>query len=86
MKEELSDRERVIFNVLKRRKQVPIDHILQRLTEAGLPLSAKRATHSLVGMMKYLTAKACQEGWIISMIDGGRGASNKATYSMKKRF
>ncbi len=86
MKEELSDRERVIFKVLKRRKPVPIDDIRDELRKEKLPLRAKRATHSLVGMMKYLTAKACQEGWIISMVDGGRGASNKAAYSMKKRF
>jgi hypothetical protein len=86
MNEELSARERIIFNLLKRRKQVPVDDIIQRLAEAKLPLIAKRTTHSLAGMMKYLTAKACQDGWIISMIDGGRGAGNKATYKMTKRF
>jgi hypothetical protein len=36
--------------------------------------------------MKYLTAKACQDGWIISMIEGGRGTGNKAIYHIQKRF
>jgi hypothetical protein len=36
--------------------------------------------------MKYLTAKACQEGFIITMVGGGQGAGNKASYSMEKRF
>lgn len=86
MNEELSAREQIIFTMLRRRKQVPVDDILRKLREEGLQLSAKRSTHSLAGMMKYLTAKACQDGWIISMIDGGRGAGNKATYKMTKRF
>ena len=51
-----------------------------------MKLQAKRGTHSLGVLMKYLTAKACQEGYIITMVGGGRGAGNKASYSMEKRF
>jgi hypothetical protein len=83
---ELNEREQVIFKLLKQHKVLRAEDILKELKKEGLQLNAKRATHSLAGMMKYLTAKACQDGWIISMIEGGRGTGNKAIYHIQKRF
>jgi hypothetical protein len=82
----LSDREQVIFKMLARRRTASADDILSELNENEVKLQAKRGTHSLGVLMKYLTAKACQEGFIISMVGGGRGAGNKASYSMEKKF
>jgi hypothetical protein len=83
---ELSDREQIIFRILRQRRTASADDILKELTESDLKLNAKRGTHALGVMMKYLTAKACQEGFIISMVGGGQGAGNKASYRMEKRF
>lgn len=83
---ELSERESVIFELLRRRKAASADDILVELKNHDMTLDAKRSSHSLGVLMKYLTAKACQDGWIITMIGGGRGAGNKATYSVEKRF
>ena len=83
---ELSERERVIFDLLKQHKVVRGEDILKQLEKKGVGLTAMRASHSLAGMMKYLTAKVCQDGWIISMIEGGRGTGNKSIYHIKKEF
>jgi hypothetical protein len=83
---ELTEREELIFTLLKQRKAIKVDDILTELDKQGVGLTAQRATHSLVGTMKNLAMKVSQEGWIISMVDGGRGAGNKAVYRMKKRF
>lgn len=83
---DLSEREAVIFELLRRRKAVSTNDILVELKQHAMTLDAKRSSHSLGVLMKYLTAKACQDGWIITMIGGGRGAGNKATYSVEKRF
>ena len=82
----LSDREKIIFKMLARRRTASADDILNELNENEVKLEAKRGTHSLGVLMKYLTAKACQEGFIITMVGGGRGAGNKASYSMEKKF
>jgi len=82
----LTTREQLIFNLLKQHETIGVDEILDRLEDEGVGLVAKRATHSLVGTIKNLTMKVSQQGWIITMVDGGRGAGNKAAYSMKKRF
>ena len=82
----LSDREKIIFRMLARRRTASADDILAELNENEVKLQAKRGTHSLGVLMKYLTAKACQEGFIITMVGGGRGAGNKASYSMEKKF
>jgi hypothetical protein len=82
----LTTRERLIFELLKRHEIIGGDEILKHLDDQGVGLLAQRATHSLVSVVKNLTMKVSQDGWIITMIDGGRGAGNKATYSMKKRF
>jgi hypothetical protein len=82
----LSDREQIIFKILSQRRTASADDILSELTENELKIQGKRDTHSLAVLMKYLTAKACQEGFIISMSGGGQGAGNKASYSMTKRF
>lgn len=83
---ELTTREKLIFDLLKSGVNIDGDEILDHLKNKGVGLVAKRATHSLVGTIKNLTMKVSQEGWIISMVDGGRGAGNKAVYRMKKRF
>ena len=82
----LSDREKIIFKMLARRRTASADDILNELDENEVKLEAKRGTHSLGVLMKYLTAKACQDGYIITMVGGGRGAGNKASYSMEKKF
>jgi hypothetical protein len=82
----LSERERIVFRMLKRNKMISADGILKELEGKDVAINGARQTHSLSVMMKYLTAKACQTGWIISMVDGGQGAGNKASYSMEKRF
>ena len=82
----LSDREQIIFQMLRRRRTASADDILNELNENEVKLEAKRGTHSLGVLMKYLTAKACQDGYIITMVGGGRGAGNKASYRMEKRF
>ena len=82
----LSDREQIIFRMLRRRRTASADDILNELNENEVKLQAKRGTHSLGVLMKYLTAKACQDGYIITMVGGGRGAGNKASYSMEKKF
>lgn len=83
---ELTTREKLIFDLLKSGVNIDVDEILDHLENEGVGLVAKRATHSLIGVMKNLSMKAAQKGWIISMVDGGRGAGNKAVYRMKKRF
>jgi hypothetical protein len=83
---ELSERETLIFKMLAQRKVASADDILTELKQQNVKLNAKRGTHSLGVLMKYLTAKACQEGFIITMVGGGQGAGNKASYSMEKRF
>ena len=83
---DLSEREQIIFKLLSQRRTASADDILAELNDKKVKLQAKRGTHSLGVLMKYLTAKACQEGFIISMIGGGRGAGNKASYSMEKKF
>lgn len=82
----LSERERIIFKMLAQRRTASADDILATLNDYDVKLNAKRGTHSLGVLMKYLTAKACQEGFIITMVGGGRGAGNKASYSMEKKF
>ena len=82
----LTTREKLIFDLLKRGVNIDGDEILDHLEDSGVGLVAKRATHSLVSVVKNLTMKVSQEGWIISMVDGGRGAGNKAVYRMEKRF
>jgi hypothetical protein len=82
----LSEREQIIFKMLRARRTASADDILKELTESKVKLNAKRGTHSLGVLMKYLTAKACQDGYIITMVGGGRGAGNKASYRMEKRF
>jgi hypothetical protein len=78
---ELSEREQVVFNMLQQNGMVSTVDIVRTLR-----LSGKHDMHTVNVMMKYLTAKACQEGWIISMVEGGRGAGNIAVYRMEKRF
>jgi hypothetical protein len=82
----LSEREQVVFKMLARRRTASADDILAELQGNDVKIQAKRGTHSLGVLMKYLTAKACQEGFIITMVGGGRGAGNKASYRMEKRF
>lgn len=82
----LSEREQIIFKMLSRNRIASADDILETLKDYDVKLNAKRGTHSLGVLMKYLTAKACQDGYIITMIGGGRGAGNKASYRMEKRF
>lgn len=83
---ELSEREQIVFKMLKRNKMISADAILKELKNQKAGINGARQTHSLSVMMKYLTAKACQKGWIISMVEGGQGAGNKASYQMEKRF
>jgi hypothetical protein len=83
---DLSEREQIIFRMLKRNRMISADGILEELKTGGVKINGARQTHSLSVLMKYLTAKACQEGWIITMVEGGQGQGNKAAYSMKKRF
>jgi hypothetical protein len=82
---DLSEREQLIFDAL-RKDEISTEDIARMLRREGLAVAPKRATHTISVLMKYLTAKACQEGWIISMVEGGRGAGNIAVYSMEKRF
>lgn len=82
----LTDREQIIFKLLRTRKVASAEDILSELRAGKLRLKAKRDTHSLAVLMKYLAAKACQEGWIVSMVGGGQGAYRKASYQMEKRF
>jgi hypothetical protein len=83
---ELSEREEIAFRMLSERGIVSADEILKELKRNKVKINGARQTHSLSVMMKYLTAKACQEGFIISMVSGGQGAGNKASYSMEKKF
>ena len=80
---DLSERERIVFDMLLRLRAAPTDKILAELKRKDLKIASKRGSHSLGVLMKYLTAKACQHGYIITMIGGGRGQGNKAVYSMK---
>lgn len=82
----LTEREQLIFKMLSLRGTASADDILRQLSEAKMKIKAKRGTHALSVLMKYLTAKACQEGYIISMVGGGQGAGRKASYAMEKRF
>ena len=83
---ELSEREQIAFGMPSKRGIVSADEILKELKRNKVKINGARATHSLSVLMKYLTAKACQEGWIITMVEGGRGVGNKASYSMEKKF
>jgi len=83
---DLSKREQIIFDLLRQHKLVSAEEILRTLKRRRVKLAPKRDTHAVVIMLRYLTAKACQDGWIISMVEGGRGAGRKAVYSMKRRF
>lgn len=82
----LTEREKIVFDLLKRRKRVESDLIMELLKSEGLELKRKNSTNSLTIMMKYLSAKVCQFGWIITRVEGGRGMGNKLVYSMDKRF
>ena len=82
----LTEREKIVFDLLKRRKRVESDLIMELLKSEGLELKRKNSTNSLTIMMKYLAAKVCQFGWIITRVEGGRGMGNKLVYSMDKRF
>jgi len=82
----LSEREQIIFSMLSRNRIAPAEAILTELKNNNVKIEAQRGTHSLGVLMKYLTAKACQDGYIITMVGGGRGAGNKASYKMEKRF
>ena len=81
---ELSEREQIAFGMLAKRRIVPADEILKELKRNRVKINGARQSHSLSVMMKYLTAKACQEGWIITMVEGGQGAGNKAAYQNGK--
>lgn len=78
-----TEREKLIFNMLSANGAMTADDILKGLRGGKMKLNAKRNTHSLGTLMKYMTAKACQHGYIISMVGGGRGAGKKGIYSMK---
>ena len=84
----LTEREQLVFDLLKAKKRKPVesDQIMELLSEEGLPLARRNATNSLTIMMKYLAAKVCEFGWIITRVEGGRGKGNKLVYSMDKRF
>ena len=82
----LTEREKIVFDLLKRRKRVESDLIMELLKSEGLELKRKNSTNSLTIMMKYLAAKVCEYGWIITRVEGGRGMGNKLVYSMDKRF
>lgn len=84
----LTEREKIVFDLLKAKKRKPVesDLIMQLLDSEGLPLARRNAVNSLTIMMKYLAAKVCQFGWIITRVEGGRGKGNKLVYSMDKRF
>lgn len=84
----LTEREKLVFDLLKSKKRKPVesDVIMQLLDSEGLPLARRNAVNSLTIMMKYLAAKVCQFGWIITRVEGGRGKGNKLVYSMDKRF
>lgn len=82
----LTEREKIVFDLLKRRKRVESDLIMELLKSEGLGLKRKNSTNSLTIMMKYLAAKVCQFGWIITRVECGRGMGNKLVYSMDKRF
>ena len=88
MKANLTEREQIVFDLLKSRKKKPVesDTIMDLLDGKGLQLTRRNSINSLTVMMKYLTAKVCQFGWIITRVDGGRGKGNKLVYSMDKRF
>jgi len=84
---ELSEREQVVFNMLQQNGMVSTVDIVRTFRGSRrMRLSGQRDTHTVSVMMKSLTAKACQEGWIISMVEGGRGTGNFAVYRMEKRF
>jgi len=83
---DLSAREQIVFDMLRQASRVSADDIIRTLRTRRIKLAPKRDSHTVVIMMRALTAKACQEGWIISMVEGGRGAGRKAVYSMKRRF
>ena len=82
----LTPREKLVFNRLKKGKPVDSDTIMSLLEEKDLALVRKNSTNSLTVMMKYLTAKLCTSGWIIERVEGGRGKGNKLVYSMDKKF
>ena len=84
----LTEREQLVFDLLKakRRRPVESDLIMELLDSEGLPLTRHKSTNSLTVMMKYLTAKVCEYGWIITRVEGGRGMGNKLVYSMDKMF
>lgn len=86
----LTDREEVIFNLLldrsrKKNGSVSTDEIIRALKEnKSTRLKAKKTGNSLGVLMKYLTAKACQYGYLITMVEGGRGAGNVAHYGLRR--
>ena len=84
----LTEREKLVFDLLKAKKKKPVesDAIMELLDGKGLQLTRRNSINSLTVMMKYLTAKVCQFGWIITRVEGGRGKGNKLVYSMDKRF
>lgn len=89
----LTPREKLVFERLKQGEPVDSDTIMALLRSKRLKLKQKNSTNSLTIMMKYLAAKICTDGWIISRVDGGPGVKpggqrkgNKLVYSMDKRF
>lgn len=77
----LTDKEKEVFAVLKRKKKVSLDELVSTF---GEPNDIK-SRHGMNVRIKSLGYKLSEHGWIVRRITGiGRGA--KAIFTMEKKF
>jgi len=83
MNVELTKREKVMFDKLKR-GPASTDELLEELKKKGVDISSGH--HAMTVSIKYLGFKSAQMGYIIRRDVGGRGRGNTARYSMRKEI
>lgn len=80
----LTQREAVLFEVLRKQKTASADELIAALVNQEL-IDPDLDRNALIVAMKYLAAKICVSGWIIERTSSlGRGQN--AEYSMAKKF
>jgi hypothetical protein len=81
MSSDLTAREQIAFDLLKKGPATTED-IKAACESNSIEI---KTNHAIVLMLKYLSAKVSQEGWIISN-SGGIGRGRHGKYEMEKKF